>query len=207
MSNSPFIGATEKLHIRSMDSDVHAECIAQYNPKELSIDKKVPWSKHSYTNKTQAKDGRGHIAYEFTGAEGRTVSVTLTFDTFGSSPSPAQDVVAQVAELEKMAAVKDPSSPDENKRRPPLCLVVWGKSLPSFTCVITQLTTKYTVFSAAGYPLRAECTVLLQEADTLSTKDAESPGPDAGAGAAGNGGTGSTQAGTGAGSGAGGTQA
>ena len=68
--------------------------------------------------------------------------------------------------------------------------------LPSFTCVITQLTTKYTVFNESGYPLRATCTVVLQEADSLSTKDAEHKDPDAGAGAAGNGGTGATQAGT-----------
>ena len=178
-----FIAATEKLELHSDEVPGKAHCIAQYNPSTLTIDKKVPWQKHSYTNKTQAKDGRGHIAYEFTGAEGRTVSVELTFDTFGSTPAPTKDVVAQVAELEKMAAVMDPSSPDENKRRPPLCLVVWGKSLPSFTCVITQLTTKYTVFNKDGYPLRAVCTVVLQEADTLSTKDAESSAPDAGAGA------------------------
>lgn len=203
MSN--FLGATEKLHIKSFEHDVDAECIAQYNPKDLTIDKKVPWQKHSYTNKTEAKGGRGHIAYEFTGAEGRTVSVMLQFDTFGSSPAPTKNVVEQVAALEKLAAVKDPSSPDENKRRPPLCIVVWGSSLPSFTCVITGLQTKYTVFNKDGFPLRAECTITLQEADTLSTKDAESSAPDAQAGAASNGGSGSTQAGTGGSGGAAGT--
>ena len=191
-----FLSATEKVHLASADKDVEAECIAQYNPKDLTIDKKVPWSKHSYTNKgnDMASKGRGHIAYEFTGAEGRTVTLELLFDAFGGDAN-AVDVPAQVAQLELLAAVKDPSSADEDKRRPPLCLVVWGKSLPSFTCVITQLTTKYTMFNKDGYPLRATCTVVLQEADSLSTKDAEHKDPDAGAGAAGNGGTGSTQAG------------
>ena len=192
MSN--FLSATEKLHLHSDEVDV--DCVAQYNPKDLTIDKKVPWQKHSYTNKGNdlASKGRGHIAYEFTGAEGRTVTVELLFDAFGGGDNTV-DVPAQVALLEKLAAVMDPSSPDEDKRRPPLCLVVWGKSLPSFTCVITQLTTKYTVFNSGGYPLRATCTVVLQEADSLSTKDAEHKDPDAGAGAAGNGGTGGTQAG------------
>ena len=170
-----------KLHIGSVDPDVKAEVWAQYNPKDLTIDKKVPWSKHSYSNKTQAKDGRGHIAYEFTGAEGRTVTVEMLFDAFGDADR-SVDVPGQVALLEKMAAVKDPSSPNEDKRRPPLCIIVWGKSLPSFTCVITQLTTKYTMFNKDGYPLRATCTVVLQEADALSTKDAEHQDPDPGAG-------------------------
>ena len=193
MSN--FQPASAKLYITSHDPDVSATVTAQYNPKELQIDKKVPWSKHSYTNKGNdlAKSGRGHIAYEFTGAEGRTVTVELLFDAFGD-PKRAVDVPSMVAELEKLAAVKDPSSPDEDKRRPPLCLVAWGEGgLPKFTCVITQLTTKYTMFNDKGYPLRATCTVQLQEADTLSTKDAEHKDPDAGAGAANNGGTGGTQ--------------
>ena len=175
-----------KLYIGSHDDDVQAKVVAQYNPKDLTIDKKVPWSKHSYTNKgnDMASKGRGHIAYEFTGAEGRTVTLELLFDAFGDA-SNSVDVPAQVALLEKLAAVKDPSSPDEDKRRPPLCIVAWGEAgLPSFTCVITQLTTKYTVFNDKGYPLRATCTVMLQEADSLSTKDAEHKDPDANAGAA-----------------------
>lgn len=171
-----------KLHIGSIDSDVDADVKAQYNPKELSIDKKVPWSKHSYTNKGNdlASKGRGHIAYEFTGAEGRTVSVDLLFDAFGSTPP--VDVAAEVAKLELLAAVKDPSSPKEDKRRPPLCLVVWSDTLPSFKCVVTQLTTTYQMFDNTGKPLRALCKVLLQEADSLSTKDAEHKDPDANAG-------------------------
>ena len=179
MNQTPHDG---KLHIGSIDPDVEADVVAQYNPKELSVDKKVPWSKHSYTNKGNdlASKGRGHIAYEFTGSEGRTVSVELLFDAFGSTPP--VDVAEEVAKLELLAAVKDPSSPDEDKRRPPLCLIVWSDTLPSFKCVITQLTTKYTMFDSTGKPLRATCTVQLQEADSLSTKDAEHKDPDANAG-------------------------
>lgn len=175
-----------KVYIDSVDSDVKgAKVIAQYNPKELTVDKKVPWSKHSYTNKgnDQAKDGRGHIAYEFTGAEGHTMTLELLFDAFGDA-SNAVDVPTMVKNLETLAAVKDPSSADENKRRPPLCVVVWGQGgIPKFTGVITQLTTKYQIFNDQGYPLRATCTVQLQEADMLSTKDAEHKDPDANAGA------------------------
>ena len=185
MSNFKPAPENSRLYIASHDSDIKAKVVAQYNPKELQIDKKIPWSKHSYTNKgnDQAKNGRGHIAYEFTGAEGRTMTVELLFDAFGD-PSNQVDVPAQVAELEKLAAVKDPSSPSEDKRRPPMCIVAWGEGgMPSFTCIIMQLTTKYTMFNEKGYPLRATCTVQLQEADILSTKDAEHKDADAKAGA------------------------
>ncbi len=178
-----------KLYIAAQDSDAEVKdikVIAQYNPKELTVDRKVPWSKHSYANKgtDQAKDGRGHIAYEFTGAEGRTMSVELLFDAFGD-PKRTVDVMQCVRDLEKLAAVKHPTSANEDERRPPLCLVVWGEELfktQRFTCVITQLTTKYLMFDAKGKPLRAQCTVVLQEADLLSTKDAEHKDPDANAG-------------------------
>lgn len=203
MNFKPVSQKTGKLVIAAHDDDpaVHdIKVYAQYNPRELTIDRKVPWSKHSYANKgaDQAKDGRGHIAYEFTGAEGRTLSLELLFDEFTGDDDRKVNVVKCIEDLEKLAAVKHPSSADEDQRRPPLCLVAWGEGgFKPFTCVITQLTTKYMIFDDSGKPLRAQCTVLLQEADMLSTKDAEHKEPDAGAGAAGNGGNGSKQAGTG----------
>jgi hypothetical protein len=44
------------------------------------------------------------------------------------------------------------------------------------------MSTKYTMFSSDGVPLRATVTLKLKEADTLSTKDAEMG--DSGGGAA-----------------------
>lgn len=144
-----------------------------YNPKELQVDKSVPWSKHSYSNKNgdTAKSDRGNIHLEFTGAEGRTMSIELMFDGYEDKES----VATKVGLLEKLTNVINPTSEDENKRRPPLCLVAWGdKGLPSFQCVIESLSTKYTMFGTDGTPLRATVTLKLKEADTLSTKDAES---------------------------------
>ncbi|MBV8757617.1 MAG: hypothetical protein JO257_10090 [Deltaproteobacteria bacterium] len=181
-----------------MDTDVpgygKVDLTAQYNPKELQIDKPVPWSKHNYTNKgnDQAKNARGAIALEFTGAEGRSLTVELLFDAYGD-PNNAVDVTAEVAKLEALAAVKDPTDDDENKRRPPLCVIRWGEGgMPTFTCVVESLSTKYTMFNDGGEPLRATCTVKLKEADVLSTKDAEHKDPDAGAGAGNSGGGGTT---------------
>ena len=181
-----------KLYLGSVDSDVpgyrKVSLYAQYNPKELQIDKTVPWSKHNYANKgNEAKNARGQIALEFTGAEGRSLTIELLFDGYENGAS----VMDQVAMLEALAAVKDPTNDDENLRRPPLCVMRWGEGrMPSFTCVVESLSTKYTMFSKSGEPLRATCTVKLKEADVLSTKDAESKSPDADAGAANSGGGG-----------------
>jgi len=177
--------ATARLYIGNVDpvdgGPVHVE--GDYNPKELQIDKTMPWGKHSYSNKNgdTAKNDRGNLHLEFTGAEGRTMTIELLFDGYEKKES----VAGKVASLEKLTSVMKPTSSKEEERRPPLCVVAWGdKGLPKFTCVIESLSTKYTMFGSDGTPLRATCTVKLKEADTLSTKDAEDGGGGAGGGAA-----------------------
>jgi len=186
MSASVFANDVAKLWIGNAEpikgKDVHLE--ADYNPKELQVDKSMPWSKHSYSNKNgdTAKNDRGNLHLEFTGAEGRSMTIELMFDGFEAKKS----VEGKVHELERLTNVIDPKNNDEKMRRPPLCVVAWGDAgLPSFRCVIESLSTKYTMFGRDGTPLRATCTVKLKEADTLSTKDAEDGA--AGGGAAGGG--------------------
>jgi hypothetical protein len=165
--------ATARLYIGNAEpidgGDVHVE--GDYNPKELQVDKSMPWAKHNYSNKNgDTKNDRGNLHLEFTGGEGRSMTIELLFDGFEQK----QSVESKVANLEKLTNVIEPNSADESKRRPPMCVVAWGeKGLPKFKCVIESLSTKYTMFASDGTPLRATCTVKLKEADTLSTKDAE----------------------------------
>jgi len=133
---------------------------AQYNPKELQIDKSVPWQKNPQANKSPEKG----IQLEFTGAEGRTMSVELLFDGYETGTS----VAGTIADLNRMASPVKAGSTNENERRPYMCLVTWGKTIPTFRCVIESLSTKYTMFSEQGVPLRATCTVKFKEADTVS---------------------------------------
>jgi hypothetical protein len=176
-----FTKATARLHIGPVNKGEGEDVSGDYNPKELQVDKTMPWSKHSYSNKNgdTAKNDRGNLHLEFTGAEGRSMTIDLMFDGYEKNKS----VAGEVAKLERLTNVIDPTSNDENKRRPPLCVVAWGdQGLPRFTCVIESLQTKYTMFSSEGAPLRATCTLKLKEADTLSTKDAEAGGDSAGGG-------------------------
>ena len=83
---------------------------AQFNPKELQVDKSVPWQKKSQANQA----GQTGIQLEFTGAEGRSLTLELLFDGFETKKS----VAKQVDDLNWMASVIDPKSTDESQRRP-----------------------------------------------------------------------------------------
>jgi hypothetical protein len=159
MSN--FLHPSSKSGVVSIASlDTHIQVDAQYNPKELQVDKTVPWQKKSQANKTQETG----IQLEFTGAEGRSLTLELLFDGFETKSS----VAGKVETLNTMASVLEPGSADETRRRPHLCVVTWGTTVPTFKCVIESLSVKYTMFSDQGVPLRATCTVKLKEADTVT---------------------------------------
>jgi hypothetical protein len=174
-----FERAKAKLTLGSLDEGVEVK--AQYNPKELQVDQSVPWKKPDSANKTGQNGaagggggggggGDGGIALEFTGAEGRTMSIELLFDGY-EPDGESVDVAGEVAKLERMAAVRDPKSKDEKLRRPHHCVIAWGdRGLPKFQCVIESLSTKYTMFSGSGEPLRATCTVKLKEATSVDKK-------------------------------------
>jgi hypothetical protein len=151
-----------KISIASLDD--HTSVTAQYNPKELQVDKTVPWQKVNQANKANTQG----IHLEFTGAEGRSITVELLFDGYETGTSIAEQVKA----LETLSSVWKPNSKKENERRPHRCVATWGSTLQHFRCVIASLSTKYTMFSPTGVPLRATCTVTLQEADVVSMASA-----------------------------------
>jgi phage protein U len=163
-----FIPPGAKISIGSLD-EAGIGVDAQYNPKELQIDKSVPWQKH---NKANANG----LQLEFTGAEGRTMSIDLLFDGYEENTS-VQD---SVAVLETLATVREPDSPEDDKRRPHHCVVVWGTVMGGgdnkFKCVIEQISTKYTMFSQDGTPLRATVTLKLKEAERVSMAAGDSGG-------------------------------
>ncbi|HET9988540.1 MAG TPA: hypothetical protein VFQ65_08465 [Kofleriaceae bacterium] len=155
-----FVPPGEKISIGSID-DPSIGVMAQYNPKELQIEKSVPWQKH---NKANANG----LQLEFTGAEGRTMSVELLFDAYEEKVN----IHAAVDILERLATVREPNSSKDEMRRPHHCVVVWGTVMggmdSKFRCVIEQISTKYTMFSPEGVPLRATVTLKLKEAERVS---------------------------------------
>ena len=171
MSNA-FSPATAKLTIASKDTGLRVE--AQYNPKELQVDQTVPWKKPDSANQTGGSQGGGSqqpMTLEFTGAEGRTMTVEFLFDGY-EKQGRTVDVAGMVGKLQTLASVIDPTEKDEKKRRPHQCIVSWGGAkLPNFECVIESLSVKYTMFSSDGEPLRATCTVKLKEAQAVDKSE------------------------------------
>ncbi|MBL0219032.1 MAG: hypothetical protein IPQ07_34835 [Myxococcales bacterium] len=179
-----FKRATSKIRIGSLDVGGGAEgsdhtVVAQYNPGTLEVSQNVPWKKPDAATqaggqggttgtaaKPKSKKDENYMALEFTGAEGRSITVEMLFDGYETDGEMGDGVSVSdaVKRLEKLARVRDPSSDEDTLRRPHHCVVVWGGVLPRFECVIESLTTKYTMFSPEGEPLRATCTVKLKEA-------------------------------------------
>jgi contractile injection system tube protein len=170
-----------RLSIGSLDNP-NLSVEAQYNPKELQLDRPVPWAKHNLTvegssakarreNQDAAKADRGLLHLEFNGAESRTIALDLLFDEVETEAT--QLLQRNIAKLDEMSRVIDPFSEKEDKRRPHFCVVAYGGTLRGFRCVIESLSVKFTMFDRKGDPLRATCTVKLKEADRLTNSDKE----------------------------------
>jgi len=134
---------------------------ASFNPKEIQLDKSVPWQK-------QKKKGPADL--EFTGAEPKTISLELMFDGFEQNAS----VQGKLDDLHKL------SDMDTGLKRPPKVKVIWGTgtdsdggALPKFEAVIESVSIKYTMFSPEGKVLRATANVKLKEASDLKVGKAQ----------------------------------
>jgi hypothetical protein len=144
-----------KLHVLTLEGP-SLDVTAQYNPKELSVDKSVPWQKHKDSKADQPN-------LEFTGADGRSLGLELTFDGFEDGTNVHTTYVDKLVKM----GMTMPSG----EKRPPKVKVTWNSSaLPDFIGVIESVSTKYTMFLADGTPVRATCTLKLKEADKLSIK-------------------------------------
>ena len=132
----------------------HSAVEVQFNPKELSVDKSVPWTKTKKSTESSPE-------LEFTAAEPRTLTVELMFDLFEQKGDVSEKYVApllKLAEVDRMQ--KEP--------RPPLVLFQWGRF--TFKGAIASVNVKYTMFAEDGTPLRATANVKMKHADSLTTK-------------------------------------
>lgn len=151
----------DKLTIVLLDLGQRIE--AHFNPAEIGVDKQVPWAEHP-----SAKSDERRI--EFTGARGRTLSLELFFDTYETGDSV---YVRYVEPLEKGTTVM--AGDTEDMKRPPACLISWGKGFPKFVGVIESLSVKYTMFFSDGTPCRATAALKLKEAPRKQRPPADAP--------------------------------
>ncbi len=140
-----------KLTIIGLEGSVSGIALeSQFNPKEVSIDKSVPWQ-------LQNTPGPGDLT--FTSANPKTMSFELLFDGFQSGTSVQDDVGA----LHRFADI------DPGLKRPPKVKIVWGAEgapgmLPKFNGVVESIGVKYTMFDPNGMPVRATVNIRFVEA-------------------------------------------
>jgi nucleoid-associated protein YgaU len=124
----------------------------QFNPKELSIQKSAKWERKPARNAKKAS------APEFTGADPCKLTLEMFFD---ASDTELGSVVEPVEALFR-CCVPTQASQQNQKAVPPLVQLSWG-TITSFPGFITSVQAKYTLFAPDGTPIRATCSVSIEE--------------------------------------------
>lgn len=124
----------------------------QFNPKELSLAKSATWARQ--TGKGNKRSGPP----QYTGPQPAKLNLEMFFD---ASDTQDNSVVKKVEKL-FACCVPTPSSQQADKGSPPWVLFRWG-SLTGFLAYISSVSAKYTLFTPSGLPIRATCTVALEE--------------------------------------------
>jgi len=124
----------------------------QFNPKELSIQKSAKWERKPARNAKKAS------APEFNGADPCKLTLEMFFD---ASDTELGSVVEPVEELFRCCVPTD-DTVQNKKAVPPLVQLSWG-TIVSFPAFITSVQAKYTLFAPDGTPIRATCSVTMEE--------------------------------------------
>lgn len=124
----------------------------QFNPKEVTISKSAKWERKP------VKGAKKSGPPEFSGADPCKLTLEMFFD---ATLKHSDSVVESVEKLFSCCVPVDKSRASK-KPMPPLVVFKWG-NLTSFPAFVTQVNAKYTRFAANGVPIRAVCTVNLEE--------------------------------------------
>ena len=133
----------------------------QFNPSDIQLDAKASWA----TQDTQADQ----VKIEFKKVEPRSLTMTLIFDTTTNNSDVRVTYVNQLMNTFVLKEMPDLNPAHDQtaqgtlgpKKRNVLQTFEWGNF--SFMGAITGLSTKYTMFSKDGNPVRAEVKVQMTE--------------------------------------------
>jgi hypothetical protein len=140
-----------------------------FNPYEFTISKSNTWQPKPVV-------GQNVPFVTFQQGSAQTLSLTLHFDSLAQN----QDVRAHTAPLWKMMLIDEQSvNTQTGKGEPPPVAFAWGPLY--FKAVITSMSEKFTLFSAAGVPLR--CTIQISLQQYVDETQPAPQMPQAGAGA------------------------
>ncbi len=124
----------------------------QFNPKELSLTKSAKWKREA--QRGAKKSG----VPEFTGSDPCKLSLEMFFD---ATDTMGDRVVKSVEKLFE-CCVPTTESLQQKKGSPPWVIFRWG-GLTGFAAYVSSVAVKYTLFTPSGTPVRAVCTVTIEE--------------------------------------------
>ena len=151
--------------------EINVDLVAQFNPKEVQIDKSANWSP---VDEAKMKQNGSDLRYEGTKPTPRTLSMELLFDGYEDNVDVS---ITYVAKLMQLINVMDPDGNDDDRKRPSIVQVVWPHPDKSkFQGVLQSVSTKYTMFNPDGKPVRATCSIKIMEVVHLRDVLSKIPG-------------------------------
>jgi nucleoid-associated protein YgaU len=135
-----------------------------YNPKELSYTKTADWERKS------AKGAKTAATPEFKGAKPTTLTVEVFLDGYEAGEDVSGDIQTLCSCCQPLS-----DSISSKKPSPPWVVLGWGAQT-ILTAIVKSVAVKCTMFGLDGTPLRATCTVSLEEV----TPDAAPQNPTSG---------------------------
>lgn len=124
----------------------------QFNPKELALTKGASWTREP------AKGSKKSSAPQYQEPQPSKLTLEMFFDASATQDS---SVVKAVEQLFRCCVPTD-ASHQRKKESPPWVTFRWG-ALTGFLAYVSQVQAKYTLFTPSGVPIRATCTVTLEE--------------------------------------------
>jgi hypothetical protein len=158
--NNPSSAKPVVERIQIIDLDRRTVLNAQYNPKEIQVDRSADW-----TETPNSKGNQPELTYAST--KGRTLSLELMFDTYEAGEDVHEMYVKHLVGL--MDVINAEPDAREDEKRPPRVQLAWGGKMPKFIGVVASVSTKYTLFLPGGTPVRAICTCKFTEANRHSS--------------------------------------
>jgi len=124
----------------------------QFNPKEVTISKSAKWERKP------SKQSKTASPVQFLGADPSKMTLEMFFD----ATEKRDGSVVKAVESLLSCCVPTEESHGQKKATPPIVVLHWG-SVSSFPAVVTSVSAKFTLFNSDGTPIRAVCSVSMEE--------------------------------------------
>jgi hypothetical protein len=146
-----FFEPTEKGPGGAVTVNGKSRITCKFNPKEYTVQKSAAW------NRDNRPGVRSTSMPQFTGSEPRSLSLEVFLDETAKGGDVSKDVETLFGCLVPLGTTLSAQKPS-----PPFVQFGWGTTV-LFTAYLKSVSAKYTLFRPTGAPVRAACTISLEE--------------------------------------------